>query len=147
LALALTPAIAPLSAESNPALHRTANAVTLAPWGKGYLAGGGAMTFTATLNYSSTVTVPGLSLIAPPGWKFVSVGGVNPPTIAPRAGDEGEMNFTYVGAPAGLATFTVTLSYPAGLTGNQTFSSVYAVFRPDQAKAIQPNLVIGAIPQ
>jgi hypothetical protein len=120
----------------------TNNTVTLSPWSKGYSPNGGTITLTVALSYSAAVTVPGVSITAPAGWKFVSVGGPDTPSVAPQSGDEGELSFTYLNAPANLANFSVTLSYPAGLSGDQAFKSIYAVFRPEQTKVVQPDFVI-----
>jgi hypothetical protein len=118
------------------------NTVTLSPWSQGYSPKGGTITLTVALNYSTAVTVPGFSFIAPTGWKYVSVAGPDTPPVAPQAGDEGELSFTYLNAPLNLANFSVTLSYPAGLTGDQVFKTVYAVFRPEQAQVVQPNFTV-----
>ena len=94
-----------------------------------YSSVGGQVTFNVTLNYPSGA-VPSLA-VKPPGdtWAFVSAAGTNVPTVAPAAGETtlstdpaSYLGFTYFSPPASPATFSFVISYPAGLTGNQTIS-------------------------
>ena len=112
-----------------------------------YAASGGFVTFTVTMNESEPMTALGFSVVAPKGWAFRSLGGVNLPAAAPQAGDEGELGFAYVEVPPGQATFMFTLTYPAGLSGRQELTAIQAIFRPASGKGAQqvrlPDVILG----
>ena len=89
------------------------------------------MTFTATLSYTGSMSALGLSVGGVPNaWSYGSAGGSNVPSVAPSSGDGSNFDFSYLSIPASPVSFTFTVSYPAGLTGNQTFSGISAIFRP-----------------
>lgn len=95
-----------------------------------YSSAGGSVTFTANLAYSGTMAAAGLSVGGvPPGWTYGSTGGPNLPSVAPAAGASGHFEFGFPSAPASPATFTFTVNYPAGLSGNQVFSGISGFLR------------------
>ncbi len=107
---------------AQPTASLTANVAT-------YAATGGQVVFTATIEYSSVAapTALGYALTVPTGWALVSTAGPNAPEIRPSAGTTGSLEYAFTSAPAGSASFAITVSYPAGLVGNQTVfaSAVY----------------------
>jgi len=124
------------------------HSVTLTPSSTSYSAAGGRITFTVTLSYSeASLGGLGVQLVAPTGWKFVSaVGGVHVPDVAPSEGQIGNLPFAYVKVPASPVSFLFTMSYPAGLTGNQVFTAVRANFTDETtgnaALETVPNITI-----
>ncbi|MEY2879647.1 MAG: hypothetical protein RLZZ15_2027, partial [Verrucomicrobiota bacterium] len=65
------------------------------------------------------------------------------PSIGSVAGDTGVLDFAYTtNVPAGSASFTVQVSYPAGLTGTQTISAS-AVYRSPLVQLAIPNIALG----
>lgn len=121
---------------AQPTASLTANATT-------YASTGGQVVFTATINYS-TVAAPtalGFALTVPTGWALVGTAGPNVPEIRPSAGTTGSLEYAFTSAPAGSASFAITVSYPAGLVGNQTmFAS--AVYRAPTTTISVPPLTI-----
>lgn len=88
------------------------------------------MTFSVTLSYTGTASALGLNIDGvPAGWSFASVSGSNVPQVAPNSGDTGSFGFTYTSIPSSPASFSFTVNYPAGLSGNQTFSGISGIFR------------------
>ncbi len=108
-----------------------------------YNTAGGQVVLTASVNYR-TVAAPtalGFTVTVPAGWALVSTGGSDVPQIKPSAGTTGALEYAYTSAPANQATFTLTVSYPAGLTGNQTiFSS--ALYRAPTTNVSIPDIVL-----
>ncbi|MFM8337383.1 MAG: immunoglobulin domain-containing protein, partial [Opitutaceae bacterium] len=51
---------------------------------------------------------------------MVSTSGTNVPEIRSKVGDMGSLEFAYASIPASSAAFTVVVSHPAGMSGNQT---------------------------
>lgn len=104
---------------------------TLSPDVGQYLATGGSVTFTAKLNYAGTMSAIGFAVgNVPAGWSYAGTGGTNVPSVTPAAGDSAHFDFAYTTAPASPAQFTFTVKYPAGLSGNQVFAGIVAMFRP-----------------
>jgi hypothetical protein len=101
-----------------------------------YQAAGGQATFTVNLTYPAGAGAVSFSA-KPPGaaWAHVSTAGTNPPQISPQAGETTDpadaasvWGWSYQDIPLnGTASFTFTISYPAGLTGSQaiTFKGQY----------------------
>ena len=81
--------------------------------------------FSASIRYAAGVTPTALGFTGnlPEGWAQVSTGGAQAPQIRPPRGATGALEYAYTTSPATPATFTVTVSYPAGLSGNRTISS------------------------
>jgi hypothetical protein len=103
---------------------------TLTPSAATYSSAGGTITFTANLTYTGSMGAIALEFVSPSGWTFGTVDTTTAPNVVPRTGDQGRLGFAYITAPTSPATFTFTVTYPAGLTGNQTFNSIKAIFRP-----------------
>ena len=104
---------------------------TLTPDVGQYLATGGSITFTAKLNYAGTMSAIGFSVGGvPAGWSYAGTGGTNVPSVTPATGDSAHFDFAFTTAPASPAQFTFTVKYPAGLSGNQVFAGIVAMFRP-----------------
>jgi hypothetical protein len=92
-----------------------------------YVSGGGTVTFTATISYTTQPTALGFAVGLPAGWSYA--GGANEPSIKPDVGTTGTLEWAYSGNfGTGSSTFTFTANYPAGLTGNQTITAS-AVYR------------------
>lgn len=88
------------------------------------------MTFTVTLNYPANVSAVSFSAKPPSGsWLHVATGGTNVPAIKPNTGDNTNpadansvFGWSYVDVVPNSASFTFVVSYPSGLTGNQTIN-------------------------
>src|SRR5262249_1896401 len=76
-----------------------------------YSANGGTVTFTLTftpgLSGGQTLSTLGEVVTLPAGWSMANdgsgnavIGGTNPPTIPPLAGDTLELNFAYITPPS-----------------------------------------------
>lgn len=85
---------------------------------------GGAITFTASVAYEGEPGALGWAITLPEEWSFVSVGGANPPDIAPQPGSSGTLEFAYTRVPPQGATFTVVVRYPADAKTAQATSLV-----------------------
>ncbi len=94
-----------------------------------YSAAGGQVSFTVNLAYP-TGSIP-LFEAKPPAstWAHVGTAGTNVPTVLPNAGEttdaadpNSKWGWTYQEPPTSPASFTFTVSYPAGLSGNQVVS-------------------------
>ena len=121
----------------------SAQTVSVVPSATTYVATGGTASFTVTLTYPGVVTALGFQFgSVPAGWSFVSAGGNNPPGIVPAAGTPGAFEFAYTSIPASPITFTITAAYPAGLVGNQIFSSVIGTLRPGPVTVNGANVVL-----
>ena len=99
-----------------------AQTATLTSSASTYPATAGQVTLSVSINYTSVAapTALGFTIELPSGWALVSTSGTNVPEIRSRAGDVGALEFAYASAPAGSASFTVVVSHPAGMSGNQT---------------------------
>ncbi|MEY4689319.1 MAG: hypothetical protein RIR76_3342 [Verrucomicrobiota bacterium] len=99
-----------------------------------YASTGGQITFNVTMTYPAGA-VPSFSAKPPGGaWAYVSAAGTNVPSVPPQAGEttdptdpDSVFGFTYSAPPSGSASFSFVMSYPAGISGNQTvtFSADY----------------------
>ena len=103
-------------------------AVSVTNAGSGYadfpavtFTGGGGTGATADAAFL-TPTALGFLFNIPAGWALVSTGGANVPQTAPLVGTTATLEYAYTSFPANVASFTVTVSYPAGLVGNQTIT-------------------------
>jgi hypothetical protein len=91
-------------------------------------AAGGSTTFTVALGYQASVSAISVKVLAPSSqWTYGGNAGVNPPQIVPRVGDTGNVGdgygFLYFTIPAGTASYSFTLRYPARLTSPQVFQA------------------------
>jgi hypothetical protein len=90
---------------------------------------GGTVTVTVQLTYTGSVSAMGLQVGSlPTGWTYGSTSGPQAPQIAPESGDRSSLGFSYISVPASPVTFSFTLNYPAGLTGEQRISAIEASF-------------------
>lgn len=85
------------------------------------LPSGGTRTFTATTTGYESLTSLGWSVELPTGWSYVS--GTEEPGVKPVAGQTGSLDWAYVTVPASPATFSFTVSYPAGVASDQTVTA------------------------
>ncbi len=115
-----------------------ANSVTVTPSATSYSAAGGTLTFNVSLGYTTALSGLQLELTAPSGWGYSATGGTSVPQVVPSAGDRGAFAFIYFTIPAtGPANFNFTVTYPAGLSGNQVFTAVKADFTDESTSAVQ----------
>ncbi len=109
-----------------------------------YATGGGAVTFTATITYATQPTALGFAVGLPAGWSYA--GGTNEPSIKPEPGTTGTLEWAYSGGfGTGVSTFAFTATYPAGLSGSQTFTAS-AVYRTPLANLSVTPLILVAGP-
>jgi hypothetical protein len=83
---------------------------------------GGTVTLTATINFpGKTLSTLGWTMQIPAGWSHASSAGTNLPPVRPTAGQTAQLEWAYIDPTtfSGTAQFTTTISYPAGLGGNQ----------------------------
>ena len=87
-----------------------------------YPATSGQVTLRVAISYGSVSapTAIGFTIDLPAGWALVSTSGTNVPEIRSKVGDMGSLEFAYASIPASSAAFTVVISHPAGMSGNQT---------------------------
>lgn len=99
-----------------------------------YNPAGGDLVLTLSIRYSaSNVSALGWVMTIPAGWSFIATGGTNKPGIAPAANSISTLEFAFSDVPAaGLAEFTVSLSYPPGQTGSKSISSSVEIRSPKQ---------------
>lgn len=95
-----------------------------------YVAGS---TLTIRVDFESTctesITALGMQETIPAGWTFVSVGGSNPPQLAPSSGASGTLEFAWFVIPSFPASFTYTLNVPASEEDDPEIISGLALFR------------------
>ncbi|MGD1030285.1 MAG: immunoglobulin domain-containing protein [Opitutaceae bacterium] len=111
--------------------------VAITPSSGGYSAAGGSITFTVELTYAVPQSALGFTVVAPANWSYGATGGPNSPSVTPNAGDSGEFDFAYTSIPASPVSFSFTATYPAGLTGSQSFGSISGYFRPSSGSGLQ----------
>jgi hypothetical protein len=126
-------------------------AVSVTNAGSGYadfpavtFTGGGGTGATADAAFL-TPTALGFLFNIPAGWALVSTGGANVPQTAPLVGTTATLEYAYTSFPANVASFTVTVSYPAGLVGNQTITPE-AIYRSPLANLAVAPLVFTPAP-
>ena len=76
--------------------------------------GCGEVTIITTIEYEEALTALGVQVELPEGWVYDSAGGSNVPSVKPARGDQGVIDFAWIGVPAGPVVFSYTLSAPAG---------------------------------
>ena len=108
-----------------------------------YPATAGQVTLSVSINYASAAapTAIGFTVDLPTGWSLVSMGGSNVPEIRPRSGDVGTLEFAYTSFPAGSAAFSLVVSHPAGLSGNQTIRGS-GLYRTPLRNLSVPDIVL-----
>jgi hypothetical protein len=98
-----------------------ASTATLTPDSQYLLPGGGTVTLTANLaGYPGTTSAVGWAVNLPAGWSYVS--GTGEPGVKPAANATGTLEWAYITIPDS-ASFSFTVSYPAGLTTAQSVTS------------------------
>jgi hypothetical protein len=103
------------------AMSHAASTATLTPDSQYLLPGGGTVTLTANLaGYPGTTSAVGWAVTLPAGWSYVN--GTGEPGVKPAANATGTLEWAYITIPES-ATFGFTVSYPAGLTTEQSLTS------------------------
>lgn len=108
-----------------------AHTLSVTPSSAVYNTAGGQMTFAISLGYTEPndqLSGLGMQMTQPTGWKYVTAASTSLPDVRPAVDQIGKLSFAYFNVPASPVVFTVTLSYPAGLSGNQIFTLVSANF-------------------
>ena len=107
-----------------------ANTATVTSSVTSYSAAGGTVSFTVTLGYSAPIAGLDFTVTTPAGWKYVSAAGTNIPQTTPVADDLGAfgLGFAYSAFPTSPASFSFTVSYPAGMTGSKAITAIQASF-------------------
>jgi hypothetical protein len=113
-------------------VRASAQTATATPNPTTYAAGGGQVTFTVAVTFPTTASSASFSIKPPTNtWVYLSTAGTSVPQVLPNANDTttpgdaqsvfgwAYSDLTVLGT--GAASYTFTLSYPAGLTGTQTF--------------------------
>jgi hypothetical protein len=115
-----------------------ANTATVVPSVTSYSAAGGNISFSVTLGYTTAIAGLDFTVTTPTGWKYLSSAGTNVPQTTPLADDLGSsgLGFAYSAFPTSPATFSFTLSYPAGMTGSKTISAIQASFADEATGAV-----------
>ena len=111
------------------AVATRAQTLTVTPSITTYSASGGTLTLSVQLTYPGSLSALGVQMSAPSGWSFGGATGANPPAIFPSNGTTGLFEFAYLTVPASPVSFTITATYPAGGTGNRTFTGIAAILR------------------
>ena len=107
---------------------------------------GGTVTIHVVLNYAGkSPTGLGLELLLPPGWSHQSTFGVNQPEVGPQSGETGSLGWAYVAVPTDAARFSVVLSYPPGVAGEQSLVA-RPVFRPAPERPTEGQKIVIAGP-
>jgi hypothetical protein len=114
-----------------------------------YSTGGGTLTLTSTLTYTGqTPTVYAFSVQLPVGWKFVSqsLGAGVSASVSPAV-DDNVLEWAFSGFPANQLSWTFIVSYPAGLSGNQSIMVQTAQYRsPTTNLTVAPITLAAALP-
>ena len=121
----------------------SAQTATVAASASTYPASAGQLTLVVTMDYAS-VSAPvalGFSIDLPPGWALVGSSGANVPSVRPQPGDSGTLEFAYTSIPVARAVFSVVLSHPAGLSGNQVIKAS-GLYRTPLRTLSVPDLVL-----
>ncbi|MBI2514346.1 MAG: hypothetical protein HYV96_20425 [Opitutae bacterium] len=93
-------------ADAAPSAQFTADERALVP-------AGGTLRLLAVVSYSERPGAIGWTISLPRGWTLEKIGGGTPPQIAPAVGSAGELEFAYVNVPEYVASFELTVRYPA----------------------------------
>lgn len=108
-----------------------------------YPATSGQVTLRVAISYGSVSapTAIGFTIDLPAGWALVSTSGTNVPEIRSKVGDMGSLEFAYASIPASSAAFTVVISHPAGMSGNQTIRGS-GLYRSPLRNLAVPDVVL-----
>ncbi len=136
LLLALVAILLPASAFAINAAQSTA---TLTPGATYLLPTASTVTFTAAVaGYPGTTTAIGWTVTLPTGWAYVS--GSGEPDVKPAAGQTGTLEWAYVSIPTN-ASFTFTVSHPAGINANKSVASAVIVRYSGSRQDVTPTAV------
>jgi|GEM_PF-1341783 len=115
-----------------------ANTASVTPSVTNYSAAGGNISFSVTLGYTAAIAGLDFTVTTPTGWKYLSSAGTSVPQTAPLADDLGAfgLGFAYSAFPTSPATFSFTLSYPAGMTGGKAITAIQANFTDEATGAV-----------
>ena len=102
-------------------------------------AAGGEVALAVEIGYEAAPAAMGLQLALPSGWRLIGVEGKQAPGISSPPGTTGEVECGWTQAPAGGATFTLKLAYPAGTTATTLMGKV--MLRRD-GKKLDLNLTV-----
>ncbi len=109
-----------------------------------YNPAGGYMTLTSSLAYPGrTPSVYAFGVQLPPGWTFVSqsLGWGLTASVSPTTGDT-LLEWAFSGFPADQLSWTFTVAYPPGLTGDQTITVTAAQYRSPTADLSVPAVTL-----
>jgi len=122
------------------ALAAAPGTLTVTPSATTYSAAGGDLTLTVHLTYATPISALDFSITTPPGWKYVSATGPNVPQTPPQADDFGHrgLAFVYTAMPGSPASFSFTVSYPAGMSGSQALNHLVANFTDEATSRATP---------
>ncbi len=100
------------------------NTLTVTPSTSVYNATASSLTVTVNMGYTQSLSSLDFTVTTPAAsgtWKIPTVTGANVPQIIPDPTDAGAtgLGFLYSSIPTSPATFSFTLTYPAGMTGNK----------------------------
>ncbi len=112
---------------------------TLTPDSAYLLPSTGTVTFTAAVSgYTNATSAIGWSVTLPAGWSYVS--GTGEPDVKPAAGQTGTLEWAYISIPES-ASFTFTISYPAGIVADASIASAVIVRASGFAQTTTPAAV------
>lgn len=120
LSLVVCALLAPLAARAQTTATLFSNTTTLNP-------AGGQVTFTFGATFTGTA-VFGLTVNIPAGWSYAS--GTGEPPIKPSVGQTGSLDWAVLNPATDSASFSFTVSYPAGATGPAVSVTSSSIFRP-----------------
>jgi hypothetical protein len=102
---------------------------------------GGELTLLAALGYNERPAALGWSIPLPAGWSMVRVGGGEGPQVVPEPGTTGTLEFAYTSVPDYMASFAVTVRYPAG-SGGAKIASTVIVRANGKVMTLTPDTVV-----
>lgn len=108
---------------------------------------GGVVALTARAAYEGAPGAVGVALDLPRDWELVAVSGPDVPSVAPKAGTSGKLEFAYLQTPASRLEFTVQVRYPAGVTAALVSSHVVVRNDGQMATAKSEPVRLRATPQ
>ncbi len=112
---------------------------TLTPGSAYLLPTASTVTFTAAVaGYPGDTGAIGWTVALPAGWSYVS--GSGEPDVKPVAGQTGMLEWAYVSIPEN-ASFTFTVSYPAGLDTDQSVTAAVLVRYSGNRQDVTPATV------
>ena len=104
---------------------------------------GGHVTVSIHIEHAGDLLALGVVETPPTGWTLASVGGDDPPPIAPAAGSVGPLSFAWLTPPASPVDFSYVLNVPASATGQKTISgTIYYRKAAGELQAPIPDTVL-----